>query len=319
MSLVSQIGRRSKISAWGFVALAMFATLALATHRVCAQSGSRSPTPRRPAPRQTAEQTRVGLEGYCPVCIIEMKKWVRGNPRLSVSYDGMKYFFPGEKQRKMFVADPAKYVPALGGDCTVCWAKMNRRVPGNIRHAAFFDRRLFLFPGEDQKSGFLASPVSFADVDLAFNGNCAVCKTEMNKDVPGKPEVTAIYRGMRYQFPSPRERDMFLANPAKYAAGEKKETAAVSLKAPSRRVTIRGQSSCAGCEHGVAPIAAPDTLGLAVTSRDGGVFVVENAHQRYPSVYERRFDGLEIEVTGRVIRRDGMVAWIQPTELRVLN
>jgi hypothetical protein len=49
------------------------------------------------------------------------------------------------------------------------------------------------------------------------------------------------------------------------------------------------------------------------------VYVIENAHKLYPHVYEDRFEGLPLEVTGHVIKRDGKTAWIQPTNLKVIN
>lgn len=67
------------------------------------------------------------------------------------------------------------------------------------------------------------------------------------------------------------------------------------------------------------PIDAPDQLGLAVKAKDGTVYVVENAHKLYPQVYENRFEGLPLAVTGKVIKRDGKITWIQPTTLKVVN
>ncbi len=267
----------------------------------------------------TSKQSNVALEGYCPVCIVEMKKWVRGNPKHQATYDGKTYHFPGDKQKKMFLADPAKYVPALGGDCTVCYAKIGKRVPGNIRHAVYYGKRLFLFPSEVQKNEFLANPKAYADVDLALGGKCAVCRTEMKKDVPGKPEVTAMYEGLRYQFPSDKQRKMFLANPAKYAVKPGGDKQASTGKDSAQLITVKGKSGCAGCDHGVVPIGAADTLGLAVNTTDGRVYVVEDAHKLYPKVYEKRFDGLSIEVSGKVLKRKGKFAWIKPRQLKVLN
>ena len=35
--------------------------------------------------------------------------------------------------------------------------------------------------------------------------------------------------------------------------------------------------------------------------------------------YEDRFEGLPVAVTGKVIKRDGKITWIQPTNLKVVN
>ena len=134
-----------------------------------------------------------------------------------MEYDGKIYYFPGPEQKAKFLANPVKYAPALGGDCVVCLAKMNKRMPGNIRHGVLHAGRLFIFPNEEIKKEFLASPQTYADVDLAFGGTCSVCRVEMGKEVAGKPEFSTIYRKMRYLFPGEEQRQMFLANPAKYA------------------------------------------------------------------------------------------------------
>lgn len=291
------------------VAGAVLAWIALGSGAAMAQSATRIPAPRG----------RAALEGYCPVCIVEMKRWVRGNPANQVTYDGKTYYFPSGRQKEMFLADPAKYVPALGGDCTVCYAKMGQRVPGSVRYASLHRNRLFLFASAQQKKEFVAQPEKYADVDLALGGNCAVCRVEIHKDVPGKPEIAAVYQGFRYLFPSERERQRFLANPARYAV-KPAANRQTSLKTSDRQlVTVTGKSSCAGCDHGVAPIRSPDQLGLAISAADGKVYVVEEAHKLYPTIYEHRFEGLPLEVSGKVLKRNGKVTWIEPSRLKVLN
>ena len=216
-------------------------------------------------------------------------------------------------------ANLAKYVPALGGDCTVCYANAGKRIPGNIRHGVFHNSRLFLFPSDREKKEFLAHPRRYADVDLALDGKCAVCRVMVGKDVPGKPQFTAIHDGFRYQFPSDKERQVFLANPAKFTAERATGKQASTQKASKAAITIKGTSACAGCEHGLVPIGAPDTLGLAVNASDGKVYVVEDAHKLYPKVYKDRFDGLRLQVSGTVLKSDGKITWIKPTQLNVLN
>ncbi len=299
---------------------------------VQAQSGSRGPRGsgnRRSAPpsasgNRAAAGTAVALEGYCPVCVMEMKKWVPGNAQFAVRYDGKVYYFPGEKQKQMFLANPAKYVPALGGDCVVCLSKMHKRVPGNIRYAAFYHGRLYLFPSEEQRAMFREHPAQYADADLALGGNCVVCMVDMNQQVPGKPEYTAIYHGMRYQFPGEEQMKKFLASPEKYAAAARqRQQASVRPTSTSGATTaslvrVRGKSGCAGCDYGQHPLRDPDELGLAVTTDDGTVFIVEDAHKRYPQLYERRFDGVPLEVVGQVLKREGQFVWIEPQEVKAL-
>ena len=190
-----------------------------------AQSGSRNYPPSASGSRtgppagsgqRTSRQAPLALEGYCPVSILEMRKWVKGDPAYRVVYDGRTYLFANEQGKKMFEANPAKYVPALGGDCVVALVKMGKRVPGNIRHASIHDGRLFLFSNADALKMFQAEPPTYASSDLAYRGNCVVCRVGMRQVVPGKPELAVVHKGLRYLFPSTTQRGEFLANPAKY-------------------------------------------------------------------------------------------------------
>ncbi len=60
-------------------------------------------------------------------------------------------------------------------------------------------------------------------------------------------------------------------------------------------------------------------LGLAVNSPVGHVLVIEGAHQRYPNIYEKRLDQLQLSVAGHVIKTDGKFTWINPSHLEVTN
>lgn len=165
-------------------------------------------------------QPAVAMQGYCAVCVMEMKQWVQGSPAHQVNYDGKVYYFPGEEQKQKFLANPAKYAPALGGDCAVCSVDMGKQMPGKVQFPVLYENRLFLFPGEKQKAAFNRDPAKYANADLVLNGQCAVCRVEMNQNVPGKPEFSTIHEGMRYLFPGEDQRRMFLANPGKYSVSK---------------------------------------------------------------------------------------------------
>lgn len=163
-----------------------------------------------------AANAPLGLDGFCPVCIIDMKQWVKGEPEFAVLMDGKKYLFPGEEQKQKFLKNTTKYTPALGGDCIVCFATDGSRVPGKLNVATLHEGRLFLFPTEEEKAIFMKDPAKFENADLALGGNCAVCRIEMQKEVAGKAEFGTIAAGMRYYFPSQEQRMMFLKNKPKY-------------------------------------------------------------------------------------------------------
>lgn len=183
-----------------------------------AQSGQRVQQPNPQTSRQAREEVKLGYEGYCPVCIVSVQKWVKGVPEHQVKYDGLTYYFPDAEIMQKFNENPAAYVPVLGGDCTVCLAKAGKRVAGNIRFASLHENRVYLFPSSDEKEVFDASPADYENVDLAADGNCIVCLVKMNKQVPGTAEFTAVHNGFRYLFPSDAERQVFLQAPTDYVS-----------------------------------------------------------------------------------------------------
>ena len=209
----------------GSVVLAAISLLLVGSLSAMAQSGSRTAPPSKPTTKtappagsgqRAQKQPPLALEGYCPVSILDMRKWVNGDPAYRVLYDGRTYRFANQQGKRMFEANPAKYVPALGGDCVVALVEMGKRVPGKIRHASFHDGRLFLFSNADAHKMFQARPATYAGADLALGGNCPVCRVNMGQTVAGKPEIAAFHNGLRYFFPAAAQRKAFLANPKKY-------------------------------------------------------------------------------------------------------
>jgi YHS domain-containing protein len=254
------------------------------------------------------EAADVGVGGYCSVCAVMAKKWVAGKPEIVSVYDGMRYYFPGADEKKAFDAAPAKFTPALDGDCVVCLKDAGKRVAGLPKFSAIHDGRLYLFPDEGAQNKFLTDPKKYATVDVAVGGNCAVCAKMMKKEMPGKAEFTSIYKGQRYFFPSAKERTMFDAAPASFVAKDMK------LGAAPAGISVAGKTACAGCAYGVRPITDSDSLGIAVVS-GGTVYVVEGGEKTYPELFNARFEGLTVQLTGTVKKREGKFVWVVPTSL----
>jgi YHS domain-containing protein len=182
-----------------------------------AAAGSSSATSTVKAQSAATVEYDVALDGFCPVRILESKKWVRGDRKFSVLLDGKLYLFPGEDQKQKFLKYVVKYTPALSGDCIVTYVDGQARKRGSVDFTAIHDGRLFMFPSQDEKDQFMKNPEKYQDADLAFDGNCSVCRVELQEDVPGKPEFGMIFLGKRYLFRSQKEKIMFLKQPTKYA------------------------------------------------------------------------------------------------------
>jgi YHS domain-containing protein len=255
------------------------------------------------------ENVDVALRGHCSVCIVMAKKWVPGKPEVVSVYDGVRYFFPSAEEKKTFEADPAKFTPALDGDCVVCSKDGGKRIVGSPEFSALHDGRLYLFPDAGAQKQFLANPGSYTGLDVANGGNCIVCAKMAGKQVPGSAEFTSIYKGQRYLFPSAKERQMFDAAPADFVT----KNARVG-GGPAAGVSVVGKTACAGCAYGVHPITDSDSLGIAVVTADA-VYVVEGGEKRFPKLFEARFGGVQVELKGAVKKREGKFVWVEPTSL----
>jgi YHS domain-containing protein len=258
------------------------------------------------------ESADVGLGGYCSVCAVMAKKWVAGKPEFVSLYDGVRYFFPSAGEKKAFDADPAKYVPALEGDCVVCLQDAGKRVAGVPKFSALHEGRIYLFPDDGAQKKFLDDPKKYANGDVANGGNCVVCAKIAKKKVPGKAEFTSVYKGQRYLFPSAKERAVFDADPAAFVGTETKLGAAPA--ATPKQISVTGRTACAGCAYGVRPVSDADSLGIAVIVGEI-VYVVEGGEKRYPELFNARFDGLTVELKGTVKQTQGKFVWVEPTAL----
>lgn len=317
------------IQRMAFISL-VAASLSVGSGVVVAQSGSHgarqgtnSVMPQKAAMKEV-QPAKIGLSGYCPVCVISQSKWVMGVPEHAATFDGVTYYFPSAEVKGMFQLDPVAYVPALGGDCTVCYVNFGKRSPGTVQFASLNNKRLYLFPNDELRQEFNKAPEKFVDSDLAADGNCIVCSLNAGQPVKGSAEFTAVHDGMRYQFPSDRERQIFAASPAKFIAGDSqmmKNQNAMQGKTnqtltSNSMIQIQGKTSCAACEFGVKPIHAPEELGMAVTTAQGKIFVIEESHTRWPKLYKDRYDGVRVAVSGNVIKTEGNISWIQPSAIK---
>lgn len=159
-------------------------------------------------------QTKA-MQGFCPVTILEEGEWKKGEESLTSTYDNRTYYFASEEAKEKFEKDPPRYVPALGGDCTICLVNVGKRIPGNVYHSVKHKGRLFLFPQDPTMEAFKANPEKFEDADLAFDGNCPVCRKGGSTE-KGKPEFTVIVDDMRYQMASREVMEEFQRNPKLY-------------------------------------------------------------------------------------------------------
>ena len=137
--------------------------------------------------KQLAAQTKA-MQGFCPVTILDTGEWKKGQTELKSTYDNRTYYFVDSESKEKFDQNPPKYVPALGGDCTICLVNVGKRIAGNVFHSVKHKGRLFLFPQDRTKKAFKENPEKFEKADLAFNGDCPVNRKGGKKEA-GKPVI----------------------------------------------------------------------------------------------------------------------------------
>jgi thiol-disulfide isomerase/thioredoxin len=100
----------------------------------------------------------MGLDGYCPVSLVEKGQWIRGDKRWGAYHQGRTYLFAGPEEQSRFLKNFNRYAPVASGVDIVLVNDEHRTVPGMREHGVFFADRIFLFAGEASLQKFSANP-----------------------------------------------------------------------------------------------------------------------------------------------------------------
>ena len=100
----------------------------------------------------------LGLEGYCPVALMETGSWVEGQARWGARHRGRTYLFSGLEQQQTFLSDPDRYAPALSGDDPVAAIDNGTTSPGQRRYGVTYQKRIYLFESPETRAAFAANP-----------------------------------------------------------------------------------------------------------------------------------------------------------------
>lgn len=115
----------------------------------------------------------LGLDGYCPVCLVEKQKWVLGDRAWGVIHRGRTYLFDSPEDRAKFFADPDRYAPVMSGQDVVYALESGKLVPGYRRHGVYFGNRVYLFADEASLQKFSQNPHHYAAQALAATRSAA--------------------------------------------------------------------------------------------------------------------------------------------------
>jgi len=106
--------------------------------------------------------TPMGMDGFCPVTLLQANEWVQGNPKFGVIHRGRTYLFKGQQEKQRFLDDPDEYSPVLAGIDPVALTEGGQILEGSRAHGVVYRRRVFLFSSEDNLNRFWDNPEQFA-------------------------------------------------------------------------------------------------------------------------------------------------------------
>jgi YHS domain-containing protein/thiol-disulfide isomerase/thioredoxin len=138
---------------------------------VAAPPAASAPQFVRAQPSVSASAPPLGLDGFCPVTLIERSRaapddphcWIRGDPRWGAVHRGVTYLFIGPEQQKRFLANPDRYAPALAGNDAVLAFDRAKFVHGRREFGTFCDSRIYLFASKETLEVFQKDPRRYVD------------------------------------------------------------------------------------------------------------------------------------------------------------
>ena len=101
--------------------------------------------------------SKVELDGYCPVAYLVMEKAVEGDAKYSSTYEGETYYLANADAKKMFDAEPEKYLPKYDGYCATAVA-MDELMESDPQLFSVYDGATYLFSNQMAKESFDKDP-----------------------------------------------------------------------------------------------------------------------------------------------------------------
>lgn len=105
----------------------------------------------------------LGLDGFCPVTLMEAQSWTAGDRRYGAIHRGRTYLFTGAEQQQRFLANPDLYSPAMAGNDPVLALEQQQQVAGHRRHGVYYRDRIYLFSNEASLARFSQNPEHYAE------------------------------------------------------------------------------------------------------------------------------------------------------------
>lgn len=87
----------------------------------------------------------LAIEGYDPVAYFTNNKAIKGNKEMTVTYQGITYFFSSSSNKELFKTNPTKYIPQFGGWCAFAMGSTGEKVEIDPETFKVKDGKLYLF------------------------------------------------------------------------------------------------------------------------------------------------------------------------------
>jgi YHS domain-containing protein len=111
---------------------------------------------------QASQAPPVALEGYCPVTLLEARKWQKADAKFGAIHRGRTYLFRSAAEQSKFLADPDRYSPVLSGFDPVLFATRGEQIEGKRSYGLTYNRQIYLFADKASLEAFERSPQAFA-------------------------------------------------------------------------------------------------------------------------------------------------------------
>ncbi len=152
----------------------------------------------RTAPASAAP--RLGLDGRCPVSLVDAHRLVDGSAAWSVERDRVTYRFADAARLAAFEATPERYLPALGGRSPVSRVDRGEDRAGSPNWGVLYDGHLYLCGSAAERARFVRSPRRYARVDPVTLAACPHCWA-LERLIVRKDAELPLARDRRSAFP----------------------------------------------------------------------------------------------------------------------
>lgn len=104
---------------------------------------------------------QVGLDGFCPVSLLDAEEWVEGDAQWTVMHHGVTYHLSSASQVQKFLADPDAYTPVMDGADPVLVNTTGEKTVGKTEFSVVFEGKLYMFTSEANLNTFMDAPEKF--------------------------------------------------------------------------------------------------------------------------------------------------------------